>query len=74
MFGLGLYIYAGEDFPEAENLTKSMKPKLGKPDFDRAIKTIKDGKYTTAELLENFDLSPTQTKELSSLKNGKDGK
>lgn len=74
MFGLGLYIYAGEDFPETASSTGSMKPKLSKVDFERAVKTINDGKYTIEELEEQFNLTPTQAKTIVGLKTKKNGK
>jgi hypothetical protein len=79
MFGLGLYIYAGEDLPEVEEIPKKEEPKeetkktLKKVDFDRAVRTIEEGKYTSKELEEKFNLNATQQKTILNLKAGKNG-
>ena len=76
MFGLGLYIYAGEDLPEDSkpSVEKSVKPNLLDKDFARAIETIKEGKYSSNELESRFNLSPEQQKTIINLKSGKNGK
>tara|TARA_R110002167_G_scaffold268523_2_gene474976 strand:+ start:199 stop:795 length:597 start_codon:yes stop_codon:yes gene_type:complete len=76
MFGLGLYIYAGEDLPEESkpSIKKAVKPSLLDKDFDRAIETIKEGKYSSNELEDRFNLSPEQQKTIINLKSKKNGK
>lgn len=76
MFGLGLYIYSGEDLPEDSkpSIKKAVKPSLLDKDFDRAIETIKEGKYSSNELESRFNLSPEQQKTIINLKSGKNGK
>lgn len=59
MFGLGLYIYAGEDLPEPLNEITSER-------FDKAIEAIQSGKAKKEDLA-NFDLSPEQEKQLTAL-------
>jgi len=59
MFGLGLYIYAGEDLPEALNeLTKDM--------FESALKALGEGK-TTKENILKFDLTKEQEEKLNKI-------
>ena len=53
MFGLGLYIYAGEDLPE------SLPEKLTDKRFEDALQALKDNKITKATI-EAFDLTETQ--------------
>ena len=74
MFGLGLYIYAGEDLPELPDPKEKVKPNLKKVDFDRAVETIKAGKYTAEELETKFNLNATQQKTILNLKAEKNGK
>ena len=74
MFGLGLYIYAGEDMPEIDSPAQKTKPNLKKVDFERAIETIKKGKYSAKELEEKFNLNATQQKTILTLKTDENGK
>lgn len=59
MFGLGLYIYAGEDLPEALN-------ELNKDRFESALKALGEGK-TTKENILKFDLTKEQEETLNKL-------
>tara|TARA_R110002050_G_scaffold204183_1_gene339387 strand:- start:410 stop:979 length:570 start_codon:yes stop_codon:yes gene_type:complete len=59
MFGLGLYIYAGEDLPEAIN-------EISNERFDKAIEAIKSGK-AKKEDLSKFDLTEDQEKQVNAL-------
>ena len=61
MFGLGIYIYSGEDLPEGYT---PPKPKIDASRFKNALKAIESGTYTEDKLLEQFDLSDKQQKEL----------
>ena len=61
MFGLGLYIYAGEDLPEGY---EPPKPKLEQARFVKALENIKNGTYTAEKLKENFELTEEQLKQL----------
>ena len=62
LHGLGLYIYAGEDLPEGEQVEQPApeKPTLTNARFAQAVERIKDGKYTTDKLRETFALSEDQ--------------
>jgi len=59
MFGLGLYIYAGEDLPEALN-------ELTKDRFESALKALGEGK-TTKENILKFDLTKEQEEKLNKI-------
>lgn len=61
MFGLGIYIYSGEDLPKGEK----PRPKLDKARFDKALKSVQDGSYDKQTLIKNFDLTPAQLKALN---------
>jgi len=61
MFGLGLYIYAGEDLPESEK----KKPKLNDERFKKSLEAVKAGNYDADNLKSNFDLTPEQLNQLS---------
>ena len=61
MFGLGLYIYAGEDLPE--ELPKEPE-KLTDERFNLALKALKENKITKATILA-FDLTETQKEQLN---------
>jgi len=62
LHGLGLYIYAGEDLPEGEQVEQPApeKPTLTNARFAQAIERIKDGKYTTDKLRKTFALTEEQ--------------
>ena len=62
LHGLGLYIYAGEDLPEGEQVQEEapQKQTLTNARFATAVERIKDGKYTTDKLRETFALSEEQ--------------
>ena len=68
MFGLGLYIYAGEDLPEGY---EPPKPKLEEARFVKALENIKNGSYTVEKLRKNFELSEDQRAELDKFINEK---
>lgn len=75
MFGLGVYIYAGEDLPEAqeENVEQKPKPEDIKPKLDNkrlegALNSIKQGNYTFDKLEATFDLTGPQIKKVEKLK------
>lgn len=61
MFGLGLYIYAGEDLPEQE------LPKITKEAYQEAIKYISEGKFTLEQVKAKYTLSEEQEKQLKAL-------
>ena len=42
MFGLGLYIYAGEDLPDGETVKKGSKSRFEKPSVEEIIKGIEE--------------------------------
>lgn len=75
MFGLGTYIYSGEDIPKEEQkpIEKPSKRSLEAEDFTRAVKTIEAGKYSSEELESRFNLSPEQQKTIVNLKNTQNG-
>ena len=58
MFGLGLYIYAGEDLPEV------LPETLSDERFNDALQALKDKKITKATI-EAFDLTETQKQTLN---------
>jgi NDP-sugar pyrophosphorylase family protein len=67
MFGLGLYIYAGEDLPEGYEVPAPPKPKLDAKRFAGAMKSIQNGTYTLEKLREMFELTPEQDKQAEEL-------
>ena len=70
MFGLGLYIYAGEDLPTIPEDNTPKKKSLKTADFGRAVDSIKAGKFTAEELERDFNLTPEQIETITNLKNG----
>jgi hypothetical protein len=55
MFGLGLYIYAGEDLPEEDQAQKNLeKAKVEKAKLDELYKLIKDTGTDEAKFLDFF--------------------
>tara|TARA_R110002153_G_scaffold189041_4_gene341903 strand:+ start:10350 stop:10973 length:624 start_codon:yes stop_codon:yes gene_type:complete len=71
MFGLGLYIYAGEDIPDITDHEKSLPPKkktLDSKGFDKGVESIKNGNYTIKQLQETFSLNAEQIKTIKNLK------
>lgn len=60
MFGLGLYIYSGEDLPEGEK----KKPTLSDDRFAKSLKAIQEGNYDAESLKANFELTEEQLKQL----------
>ena len=80
MFGLGIYIYAGEDLPMKNDETpvpvvqkpapKKQAPKIPVKDkinserFNKALNAIKDGKYHEDELRKQFALTKAQENTL----------
>jgi hypothetical protein len=83
MFGLGIYIYAGEDLPDSES-AKAPEPvkapdvlielKKGSPEWDKVVKFVKDNKSQGIAVLGNklnakYSISSELKKELSSLCN-----
>jgi hypothetical protein len=83
MFGLGIYIYAGEDLPDSES-AKAPEPvkapdvlielKKGTPEWDKVVKFVKDNKSQGIAVLGNklnakYSISSELKKELSSLCN-----
>lgn len=71
MFGLGLYIYAGEDLPSLEEPLKPSVPKKAKlnaTQFKKALDSILKKNYTVAELIETFDLTESQLEQTKTLK------
>lgn len=66
MFGLGLYIYSGEDLPENEQIASETPSETtperktlssGTEPFNKAINGLKAGKYTLEFLLSNYTIS-----------------
>lgn len=77
MFGLGLYIYAGEDLPEdISNVDNKMKtrPSITPEKFKRALESIKKGEYTALQLTATFNLSDEQMETLKNSKKNGSGK
>lgn len=79
MFGLGIYIYAGEDLPEVQEEAveqkndqevkpKQVKPKLDNSRLEGALTSIKEGRYTFEKLEETFDLTSAQVKKVEKFK------
>ena len=83
MFGLGIYIYAGEDLPDSES-AKAPEPvkapnvlielKKGSPEWDKVVKFVNDNKSQGIAVLGNklnakYSISSELKKELSSLCN-----
>ena len=77
MFGLGIYIYAGEDLPEMPEAPTvdttptptvapdpEVKPTIENARFKLALKSITDGTYTEEKLIDKFKLSVDQQKQL----------
>lgn len=62
LHGLGLFVYAGEDLPEGEQVQEEapQKQTLTNARFATAVERIKDGKYTTDKLRETFALTEEQ--------------
>ena len=71
MFGLGIYIYAGEDLPEGYEAPAPKKPTLDKARFEGALDSIKKGTYSFEKLEETFELSDLQRDELNKFINEK---
>jgi hypothetical protein len=71
MFGLGIYIYAGEDLPEGYEAPAPKKPTLDKARFNGALDSIKKGTYSIEKLEETFELSEVQRDELNKFINEK---
>jgi hypothetical protein len=67
MFGLGIYIYAGEDLPEGY-VEPPKKKTLNASQFDSGIKSIEEGKYTIEQLISDFDLDESQMEIVETLK------
>lgn len=61
MFGLGIYIYAGEDLPDGYT---APKPPIESKRFKLALKSIEDGTFDEDRLREKFGLTPEQETEL----------
>jgi len=57
MFGLGLYIYAGEDLPEVE------KPTVN--DWNGLLKAIAEGKATKKQALEGYTLTKEEVEKIN---------
>jgi len=71
MFGLGIYIYAGEDLPEGYEAPAPKKPTLDKARFNGALDSIKKCTYSIEKLEETFELSEVQRDELNKFINEK---
>lgn len=71
MFGLGIYIYAGEDLPEGYEAPAPKKPTLDKARFNGALDSIKNGNYSIEKLEETFELNEEQKAELDKFINEK---
>lgn len=62
MFGLGLYIYAGEDLPEAP------KEALSESGLLKAVEWVKEGKTTLFGIQKKYDLKADQIKLIENAK------
>jgi len=81
MFGLGIYIYAGEDLPESEpKAVEQSVPKAlvtlvkGSDDWTKVLKYVKDNKskgltFIGKQLTTQYDISVTLKKEIAELCN-----
>jgi hypothetical protein len=81
MFGLGIYIYAGEDLPESEPkaVEQSVHKALvtlvkGSDDWTKVLKYVKDNKskgltFIGKQLTTQYDISVTLKKEIAELCN-----
>lgn len=64
MFGLGIYIYSGEDLPEGWT---PPKPAIDKKRFENALALIEKNEFTSEKLIEKFQLTNAQQIELNKL-------
>jgi len=64
MFGLGIYIYSGEDLPEGWT---PPKPAIDKKRFENALASIEKNEFTSEKLIEKFQLTNAQQIELNKL-------
>lgn len=68
LHGIALYIFEGEDLPEegdeVEDKPKA-KPAIAPERLLNAIKSIKDGQYTTEKLREAFELTDEQNQQVT---------
>lgn len=62
MFGLGIYIYAGEDLPEGYT---PPKPTIDPKRFEGALKAIASGEYREEQLIGSFELTSEQKQRLN---------
>ena len=60
MYGLGHYIYAGEDLPDSYIAPEPVKPSLTPERFNNAFKAIESGEYTFDKLEADFTLTSLQ--------------
>ena len=65
MFGLGLYIYSGEDLPEVEPIKK--KTTINADRFNKALDSIKSGGYKLDDFIERFDFTNEQQTKLTEI-------
>ena len=86
MFGMGIYIYAGEDLPESEStITKKVEPEVikelpelqkGTEIWDAVVKYVTTNKALGIEkiggqLVRKYKISPAIKKEIANLINAK---
>lgn len=64
MFGLGIYIYSGEDLPDGWT---PPKPTIDKKRFENALQSIYNLEYTSEKLIEKFALTSEQIEQLNSV-------
>lgn len=64
MFGLGIYIYSGEDLPEGWT---PPKPSIDKKRFENALVSIEKNEFTSEKLIEKFELTKAQQTALDQL-------